>query len=292
MDPFRSYYISSILPQLKEIDNERKSLHKKITSITVISVIILTIIVGFLFIITKRPNVFYIYFAIPAPYAFLLKDLIKNYSKKYKEGIIRNLFLSYFDDYTIDTEQKSDCINIINSGLLTINRKYQVKTEDFIRLKHKDNIVCIQEIIVKKNKYEFFKGLLFSTDMKRSINQNVIFFNQSVPYNSKYLNKNGFKKVDKDNVTIFYQDNSSLEQLKPFIEFTSKNNLPLSIQNGKLYCFFPPEDIVFTEKLDLFEPLLTSKYNSNDTYRFIRDEYQRIIKISRLLIKFDETNMA
>jgi hypothetical protein len=175
---------------------------------------------------------------------------------------------------------------------MTMNRKYKVKTEDYITLKYKGNTVCIQEIIVKKNKNEFFKGVLFSADLKRSINQNIVFFNQSTPYNSKYLNASGFKKIDTDNVTIFYQDNYNLEELKPYINFTSKNNFPLSIQNRKLYCFFPPDDIVFNNKLDLFEPLLTFKYNSNDTYRFIRDEYQTIIKISRLLVKFDETNMA
>ncbi|MFZ0281003.1 MAG: hypothetical protein WAL29_05095 [Bacteroidales bacterium] len=291
MDPFRSYYISSIFPELKKIENERRILEKKIMTITIITIIILTAVVGYLFILTHNINVAYLYFAIPMPYTFLLKDLIKSYSKKYKETVIKNLFLSYFEHYTIDTERKSDLLKIPHSGLLPLNKNYRVETEDFITVKNKGNDICIQEIIIKQNKKVFLKGMLYSLTLKKPINQNLIFKKYVSDSKSKFIEENGFKMVEVDNVSVYYQNDIDKELLKPFIAFTVENNLPLSIQNGKLYCL-SCSDMVFNDKLDLFEPVLLSKYNSNDTYRFIRDEYKKIDKISSLLIKLEEINMA
>jgi hypothetical protein len=289
MDPFRGYYISTIIPQLKKIEDERKLLAKKIATVVVITSIVIGTSVILLIILTGNSRLANILFAIPIPTTFFLKDLINSYSNKYKKTIIRDLFLSYFDNYVIDTEKKVKDIMTVKLGLLSLNSKINIYQQDFITVTYKGNDISIQEILLKKGSQVYFKGILCSMDMKNCTNQTIIFFNQDI-LSAKYLSSKGFKMTNLNNVNVYYQESFDLETFKPFVDFTSQNAVSLSIQDGKLYYLFPAE--MMNEKLDLFDPILITKFNSNETYRYIRNEYYRIGKLSRLLLKLEEINIS
>lgn len=292
MDPFREFYISSIIPQLKKIEVERKTIEKRLYRTAIIYILILSVIVVFLFVRTHNFNVVYIFFSIPIPFVFFSKDLINNYSKKYKETVIKNLFLSYFDNYVINTEKRSQFIKLKDSGFISNRWKINIDSEDFITLTFKGNKIYVQEVLVKQGKKILFKGVLCSLDLKRIVNQNLIIINKTNNNLFKYLTLDDLRTLTIKDINVFYRDSFDEELTRPFIDFVSNNHVALSIQNDKLHCLFPSDRIVIDEKMEMFEPILTTKFNSNDTFRFIRDEYSRISKISRLLLKLEEINMA
>jgi hypothetical protein len=197
--------------------------------------------------------------------------------------------LSYFDNYVIDTEKKAKDFMIVKSGLLSLKNKINIYLQDFITVTYKGNDISIQEILLKKGTYVYFKGILCSMNLQNCVNQTVIFLNKDI-LSSKYLSSNGFNKVQLNNINVYYQGSLDIESFQPLVDFTSSNKVSLSIQDSKLYCLLPAD--ILNEKLDLFDPILITKFNSNDTYRFIREEYYRISKLSKLLVKLEDINMT
>ena len=260
--------------------------------VTIIYILILLGIVAFLFVTTHNVKVVYIFWGIPIPFALFSKDLIKSYSKKYKETVIKKLFLSFFENYTIDAERKSYFIKLKQTGLISINKKIVVNTEDFITVTHKGNNIYLEEILLKQSNNIIFKGLHCSMDLKNCINQAFIINNPNDISIYKKFATDGLKTLDVNNVNILYQGTFDQEVSRPYIDFANFNHLSLCIQNGKLHCLFPSDRIIMDGIMDKFEPFLTTKYNSNNTYKFIRDEYYRINKIAKLLLKLQELNIT
>jgi hypothetical protein len=295
MDNFRNYYINSIIPQLKKIEEERKSLEKKITTITILYAIVLTIVAAFLIYFTHNLNFISLYISIPVPATFFLKDLIGTYSKKYKETVIKNLFLSYFDHYEIDTQRRVKFGKIKGTGLFSFTRNIEMDSEDYITVTHNGDKVDIREILLKETrrnrKIIFFKGILCSMDLKRDINQTIIFRNQESIDKGIEIDSD-LKTLDINNIRVYYQETFDQELFKPLIDFSANNQLFISISDRKLNCIIPADGLFFNDSLDEFEPALASKYNSNFTYTLIRNEYYRIRKYSKIILNLETLNIA
>ena len=59
-----------------------------------------------------------------------------------------------------------------------------------------------------------------------------------------------------------------------------------------IYFLIGCNDVTYNDNLELFDPALTFRYNSNYTYKVIRNEYFRIMRISKVILKLDELNVA
>jgi hypothetical protein len=291
VEPFREFYISSIVPQLRKIEDERRTIEKRLYRIAIIYILILTVIAGFLFNMTHNFKVVYIFFGLPIPFTIFTNDLIKKYSKKYKNTVIKNLFLSYFDDYEIVTERRSQLFKIKDSGFISSKWKIKIDEEDFITVKFKGTQIGIQEVRLKQGNKVFFKGILCSLDLKHKLNQDFILFDSDKINYPKHLPLDNYKTININDIIVMYQDSFDPELSSPYIEFVNNNHVSLSIQNDKIHCLFPSDRFIIDDKLEMFEPIVITKFNSNDTYRFIRNEYLMISKISRLLLKLEEINI-
>lgn len=280
------------MPQLKIIEDERKKIEKKLTRIGIITFIIISAISVILIVFTHNVKAIYIFIALPSPFAFFYKDLVKVYSRKYKESVIRSLFLSFFDNFVIDTEKKLKSNIVRKSGLFSIGGKYKIVCEDFITLGYHGLDINLQEILIKRGSNVYFKGILCSMDPKKAIDQTIIFLPEENKTKLKYFISNNFQAINIDKVDVIYKDSFDEDFFKSYVDFVNKNHIALSFQDGKMYCLISSDNFVLNENLDLFEPKLLSKYNSNDTFRFIKEEYKRIRKFANILIEMEEINMA
>lgn len=273
------------------MEDERKIIEKRMLIIALSYSLVLTVIVVWLYIVLQNLNVIFLFLSLPIPLTLFSKELVRNYSKKYKETVIRHLFLSYFDSFVIDTEKKYQIYDLKKTGFLPFKKQIEIDTEDFITLTHKGKTIQLQEILLKQGNEIGFKGLLFSMDLKPYVNQIFTITHQT----NKYINKffgDEFQTLKINDINVLYQGEFDIELSRPFIEIARSNQISISIQNNKIHCLIPSDGNTVDEKMEMFEPMLTSEYNSSSTYSFIQSEYFRINKISKIILKLEEINVA
>jgi hypothetical protein len=279
------------MPELKKIEDERKVLEKKLTTVGIIS-FLLAASIGFgLLIILHNLRVLYFIASFPAPYAFFYKDLIKTYSKKYKETVIKNLFESYFDKYVIDTDKHARYNLAKRPGLFSFLNGFVVLTEDYIDLTFKGQNISIQEVLIKNGNETLFKGIIASIDLTIATDATILLIPKKNYLNSNYFIKNGFKSINENEISILYNNDFNRELFNRIVDFSISKQITLSIQDRKIFCLISSDNIILNSELDLFEPKLFSKYNSGDTFRFIKEEYARISKFSNILLNLEKINV-
>ncbi len=273
------------------MEDERKIIEKRMLITALSYSVVLTIIVIWLYIVLQNLNVIFLFLSLPLPLTLFSKELVRNYSKKYKETVIRHLFLSYFDSFVIDTEKKYQIYDLKKNGFLPFKKQIEIYTEDFITLTHKGRTIHMQEILLKQGQEIGFKGLLFSMELNNYANQIFTITHQTNKYINKYFGDE-FQTFKINDINVLYQGKFDIELSKPFIEIASSNQISLSIQNGKIHCLIPSDGSTIDDKMEMFEPMLTFEYNSSNTYSFIQSEYYRINKISKVILKLEEINVA
>lgn len=273
------------------MEDERKIIEKRMLITAISYIIILSVVVVWLYIVLQNINVIILFISIPFPLTLFSKELVRHYSKSYKETVIKHLFLSYFDSFVIDTKRQYQTYDLKKSGFLPFKRQIEINTEDFITLTQRGKTIHIQEILLKQGKEVGFKGLLCSLELKICTNQIFIITHQTNEYLNKYFGDN-FKTLIINDVNVLYQGEFDREFSRQFIEIARSNQISLSIQNDKIHCLIPSDGNIIDDKMEMFEPMLNSDYKSSSTYSYIQSEYYRINKISKILSKLEEINVA